>query len=121
MLVLEIPLSTTKKAILSHAYLNMFSLVLQSINIALLLFNRNTNFAASGVVSGKKTVESLSISSLEEADIMERGEDSYDVSDGDEMEQRITNTFSQPLHHSQDLHPHTEMKPNTSSGVSQVS
>ncbi|XP_023705061.1 uncharacterized protein LOC111863203 isoform X2 [Cryptotermes secundus] len=80
----------------------------------------NKNIAASEMVGGKKTVESLSISSMEEADITERGEDSYDVSDGDEVQQGITNTFSQPLHHSQDLHPHTEMKPNTSSGVSQT-
>lgn len=85
------------------------------------LFNRNKNFAASEVAGGKKTVESLSVSSMEEVDIMERGEDSYDASDGNDMEQGITNTFSQPLHQSQDLHPHAEMKPNTSSGISQVS
>jgi hypothetical protein len=96
-------------------------LVLQSINISLLLFNRNKNFAASELVGGKKTVESPSISSMEGVDIMEKGEESDDVSDGDEMEQGITHTFSQPLHHSQDPHSHTEMKPNTSSGVSQVS
>jgi hypothetical protein len=96
-------------------------LVLQSINITLLLFNRNKNFAVSEVVGGKKTVESPSISSVEEGDIMGKEEESDDVSDGDEMEQGITHTFSQPLHHSEDPHPHTEMKPNTSSGVSQVS
>jgi hypothetical protein len=61
-----------------------------------------------------RKLESPSISSLEEADIMGKGEQSDDVSDGDEMEQGITHTFSQPLHHSQDPHPYTEMKPNAS-------
>jgi hypothetical protein len=70
------------------------------------------------VVGGKKTVRSPSISSMEEADIMEKVEESDDVS---EMEQDIAHTFSQPLYQSQDSHSHTEMKPNTSSGVSQVS
>lgn len=73
------------------------------------------------MVGDKKTVESPSISSMEEVDIMEKGEESDDVSDGHEVEQGITHTFSQPLHHSQDPHPRTEMKPNTSSDVSQVS
>jgi glucose-6-phosphate isomerase len=57
---------------------------------------------------------------MEEADIMEKGEESDDVSDGDEMEQDIAHSFSQLLHQSQDSHPHTEIIPNTSSGVSQV-
>lgn len=69
-----------------------------------------------------KTVESLSISSVEEADLVDEGEESDDVSDGDEMAKGSAHTFSQPPYHSQDPCPYTEMRSNTrtSSDVSQV-
>jgi hypothetical protein len=85
------------------------------------LFNRNNSSPISSTVDGKKTVESLSISSMDEADIMGKGEESDDVSDGYEMEQDIAHTSIQPSYHSQDPRPYIEMKQNTSSGVSQVS
>jgi hypothetical protein len=55
-----------------------------------------------------------------EDDMTEEEEESDDVSDRDGMEQAITYKSSQALHHSQDLNPHQDKQPNSSSDVSQV-
>jgi hypothetical protein len=96
-------------------------LIFYNNSITLLLFNRNKSSTVSEVVGGKRSVKSPSVSSTEEEDIMEKEEESDDVSDGDGMEQGIIHTFSEPLHHSQDPHPHTEKKPNPTSAVHQAS
>ena len=61
-----------------------------------------------------------SISHAEDYDVMQEQEESDDVSDRDGMEQALTYKSSQPLHHSQDLYPHQDKQPNSSSDVSQV-
>jgi len=65
-------------------------------------------------------VKTPSISRAEDGDMMEEEEESDDVSDRDGMEQALTYMSSQPLHHSQDLYPHQDRQPNSSSNVSQV-
>jgi hypothetical protein len=69
-------------------------------------------------VQGNNSVKTPSISLAE--DLMEEEKESDDVSDRDGMEQAIIYKPSQPLHHSQDLHPHQDKQPNLSSGVGQV-
>ena len=61
-----------------------------------------------------------SISHAEDDDMTEEEEESDDVSDRNGMEQAFTYKSSQPLHHSQDLYPHQDKQPNSSSDVSQV-
>ena len=62
----------------------------------------------SELVHGNKSVKTPSISHVED-DMVEEEEESDDVSDGDGMEQAITHTSSQPLHHSQDPQPHKDV------------
>jgi len=65
-------------------------------------------------------VKTPSISHAEDDDMKEEEEESDDVTDKDGMEQAITYKSSQPLHHSQDLYPHQDKQPNSSSYVRQV-
>jgi hypothetical protein len=72
------------------------------------------------LVRGNNSVKTPSISHAEDDDMKEEEEESDDVTDRDGMEQAITYKSSQPLHHSQDLYPHQDKQPNSSSDVSQV-
>ena len=88
--------------------------------ISVLLFHRGKSSSVSELVHGNNSVKTPSISHVDDDDMLVEEEESDDVSDRDEMEQAITDTSSQPLHHSQDPSPHQDKKPNSSLDISQV-
>jgi hypothetical protein len=90
-----------------------------SYKISILLFHRGKSSSVSELVHGNNSVKTPSISHVEDGDMTE-GEESDDVSDTDGMEQALAYKSSQPLHHSQDLYPHQDKQPNSSSDVSRV-
>jgi len=91
-----------------------------SYKISILLFHRGKSSSVSELVHGNNSVKTPSISHAEDDNMTEEEEESDDVSDRDGMEQALAYKSSQPLHHSQDLYPHQDKQPNSSSDVSRL-